>query len=66
MTLLPAAVLAALIVTDTFGAAAGNLTLDARAAGLVAAVIAIALRLPMLAVLVTAAAVTALVRLLVC
>jgi branched-subunit amino acid transport protein len=66
VTLLPAAVLAALVVTDTFGTGSGSLTLDARTAGLAAALVAIALRLPMLVVLVVAAGATALVRIFIC
>ena len=53
--------LAALVVVDTF-AHNGKLVLDARAAGLLAAGAALAARLPLLAVLVIAAAVTAAIR----
>jgi uncharacterized membrane protein len=56
--LLPVALLAALIATQTF---AGGL--DARAAGLVAAVLALLARAPFLAVVTVAAITTALVRL---
>jgi hypothetical protein len=63
MTVLVApALLAALVVYETFAAHRGGITIDARAAGLGAAVIAIALRAPMLAVVLIAAAATAAVR----
>lgn len=62
IALLPAAILAALVVNDTFGTASEGLTLDARGAGLAAAMVAVALRLPMLVVIVAAAAATAFVR----
>jgi branched-subunit amino acid transport protein len=62
IALLPAAVLAALVVDDTIGTASNGLTLDARAAGFAAAIIAVALRLPMLVVIVAAAAATATMR----
>ncbi len=55
------ALVAALVVTGTF-AAGRELVVDARAAGLAAAVVAVALRAPMLVVVVVAAAATALVR----
>jgi uncharacterized membrane protein len=57
--LVPVALLAALIATQTF---AGGL--DARAAGLTAAVIAVLARAPFLVVVFAAAATTALLRLL--
>ena len=57
--LLPVALLAALIATQTF---AGGL--DARAAGLAAAALAVAARAPFLVVVAAAAATTALLRLL--
>ena len=56
--LLPVALLAALISTQTFGEG-----LDARAAGLAAAVVALLLRAPFLVVVAVAAATTALLRL---
>ena len=56
--LLPVALLAALIATQTF---AGGI--DARAAGLAAAVVALVLRAPFLVVVAAAAATTALLRL---
>ena len=62
VALLAPALLAGLVVVETFGAASGGLTVDARAAGLAAAAGALALRAPMLLVLVIAAAVTAGVR----
>jgi uncharacterized membrane protein len=56
--LLPVALLAALISTQTFGEG-----LDARAAGLAAAVVALLLRAPFLVVVTVAAATTAILRL---
>jgi branched chain amino acid efflux pump len=56
--LLPVALLAALISVQTFGAG-----IDARAAGLAAAVIALLLRAPFLVVVASAAITTALLRL---
>ena len=56
--LLPVALLAALIATQTFGEG-----VDARAAGLAAAVVAIVLRAPFLVVVAVAAVTTALLRL---
>lgn len=61
--LLTPVVLAGLAVVATFGHAR-ELVVDARAAGVAAAVILVLLRVPILAVMVTAAAVTALVRVL--
>jgi branched-subunit amino acid transport protein len=61
MALLAPTLLAALIVTNTF-ASGRHLTLDPRAAGLAAAVGAIALRAPVLVVIVVAAATAALLR----
>ena len=55
------AVLAALVVTQAVGGQ-GRLVLDARLAGLAAGAAAIALRAPLLAVVVVAAVTTALVR----
>jgi branched-subunit amino acid transport protein len=54
IVLLPAALLTALVVVQTF-ASGRELVLDARAAGLAAAVVAIALRASVLVVLLTAA-----------
>jgi uncharacterized membrane protein len=56
--LLPVALLAALIATQTFGEG-----VDARAAGLGAAVLALVLRAPFLVVVAAAAVTTALLRL---
>jgi uncharacterized membrane protein len=56
--LLPVALLAALIATQTFGDG-----VDARAAGLCAAVLALVLRAPFLVVVAAAAVTTALLRL---
>jgi uncharacterized membrane protein len=56
--LLPVALLAALISTQTFGEG-----VDARAAGLAAAVVALVLRAPFLVVVTAAAATTAILRL---
>jgi branched-subunit amino acid transport protein len=56
-----AGLVAALIVTGTF-AAGKELVLDERAGGMLAAVVAVVARLPMLLVLVAAAGTTALLR----
>jgi uncharacterized membrane protein len=56
------ALLAALVVYETLGAHGKGIVVDARAAGLGAALVAIALRAPMLAVMLIAAAATAGVR----
>ena len=56
------ALLAALVVYETFGAHGGGLTLDARAAGLGAAVLALIARAPMIVVILIAASATALLR----
>ena len=61
IALLAPALLAALVVVDTF-ADGKSLVIDARAAGLAAAGIAVALRAPIIVVILLAAAVTALVR----
>jgi hypothetical protein len=61
--LLPAALLAALVVVATV-TDGGALTLDARLVGLAAAAAALALRAPFVLVVVVAAAATALVRIL--
>jgi branched-subunit amino acid transport protein len=61
MALLAPAVLAALIVTNTF-ATGRTLTVDPRAAGLAAALVAVLLRAPILVVIVAAAATAALLR----
>ena len=59
--LLPAALLPALVAVQTFGAGR-SLVLDARAAGLVAAGIAVWRRAPFIVVVVVAAGVTAAIR----
>ncbi|MFE3098017.1 AzlD domain-containing protein [Streptomyces sp. NPDC059248] len=59
--LVPVALLAALTAEQTFGAA-GSLTVDARAAGLAAAALALVLRAPFLIVVAAAVLVTAGVR----
>ncbi len=59
--LLPVALLATLIATQTFSTGR-HLTVDARAAGLAAAIVAQVLRAPFLVVVGTAALVTALLR----
>ncbi|MDB1087771.1 AzlD domain-containing protein [Streptomyces sp. ACA25] len=61
--LLPVALLAALVVTQTF-ATGQQLTLDARVVGVGVAVVAVLLRAPFLAVVGLAAGAAALVRLL--
>lgn len=61
VALLAPALLAALIATNTFGSGRA-LVIDARAAGVAAAAVALALRAPVLAVVVIAAGVTALLR----
>jgi len=59
--LLPVALLAALVATQTF-ATGHDLTVDARAAGLAVAGVAVLARAPFLVVIVAAAGATALVR----
>ena len=59
--LIPAALIAALIVKDTFSVGQ-HLQVDARVAGIVAAVIAAWRKAPLIAVIVIGAAVTAAVR----
>ncbi|WP_042386217.1 AzlD domain-containing protein [Streptacidiphilus melanogenes] len=60
--LAPVALLAALTALQTFGQGTHGLVLDARAAGLAAAGVAVWRRAPFLVVIVVAVAVTALVR----
>lgn len=60
-TLLPAALLAALVVMQTF-TVGSSLVLDARAAGLGAAIIALVLRAPFIVVVIAAAATAAALR----
>ena len=59
--LLAPALLAALVITETFGHGA-SLVVDARAGGVAAAAVALAVRAPLVAVVLSAAAVTALLR----
>lgn len=61
LALIPAALLAALVVKDTFSTGQ-DLVLDARAAGMAVAVVAAWRRAPLLVVIVLAAVTTALVR----
>lgn len=61
--LMPVALLAALVAVQVF-ASGPSLTLDARAAGLLAAVVALLLRAPFIVVVVLAASTAALIRLL--
>ena len=61
--LLASALLAALVVVETFGKG-GSLTLDARVLGAAFAVLAVTRRAPMIVVVLGAAAVTAVARLL--
>jgi branched-subunit amino acid transport protein len=62
VALLAPSLLAALVVVDTLGGEDQSLTVDARAAGLVAAGAALAARLPVVVVVLVAAAVTAALR----
>jgi hypothetical protein len=59
LTLLPVALLAALVGVQTVSAPGPSLVLDARVAGLAAALVALLLRAPFLVVLLVAAAVAA-------
>ena len=61
LALIPAALIAALIVNDTF-ADGKDLVIDARAAGVAAAALAAWRRAPLIVVIVIGAAVTAVVR----
>ena len=61
--LIPVALLGALVAVQVFAAGA-TLTVDARAAGLAAAVVALLLRAPFIVVVLVAAATAALLRLL--
>jgi predicted anti-sigma-YlaC factor YlaD len=56
------AILAGLVVYETFTAAEGGFTVDARVAGLAAAAAGLMARLPMIVVVLLAAAATALTR----
>lgn len=64
IALLPAVLLSALVAYDTFGGA-GGFHVDAKLAGVGAAIAAAALKAPMVVVLLVAAAATALTRLIV-
>lgn len=55
-TMLPVALLSALVAVQTFATGGGGLTLDARAAGVAVAVVALLLRAPFLVVVILAAA----------
>ncbi len=59
---LPAALLAALVLTETVDGPHRSVVLDARSAGLATAAIALALRVPLIGVVVLAAGATALLR----
>jgi branched-subunit amino acid transport protein len=59
---LPPALLAALVLTDTFQGAHRSLVIDARAGGLAAAALGITLRLPLIVVVLLAAGTTAALR----
>lgn len=61
LALIPAALIAALVVKDTFSVGQ-HLQIDARAAGVAAAVVAAWRKAPLIAVIVIGAGVTALVR----
>ncbi len=60
--LLAPALLAALVVVETFGANGRTVTLDARTWGLAVASVAVALRAPLVVVMLCSAVATALVR----
>jgi branched-subunit amino acid transport protein len=62
IALLPAALLAALVVVETFSEPDGGFTIDARAAGLVAAGAAVAVKASIVIVIIVAAAAAALAR----
>ncbi|MEP7160971.1 MAG: AzlD domain-containing protein [Dermatophilaceae bacterium] len=62
VALLPVALLTALVATQAFVGAAGDPTLDARAAAVAVAVVALALRAPFLLVVLLAAATAAILR----
>lgn len=64
IALLAPALLAALVVTETFGDESGHLVLDERALGVGVAAVALALKAPVLLAVALAALVTALARLL--
>ena len=59
---LPPALLAALVLTETLGGPHRSVVIDARAGGLIVAALALAIRLPLIVVVILAAATTALLR----
>ena len=59
---LPPALLAALVLTETLGGPHRSVVIDARAGGLIVAALALAVRLPLIVVVILAAATTALLR----
>lgn len=61
-TLLPIALLSALVVTQAFTTSNGSPTLDARAAAVAVAIIALLLRAPFIVVIILAAAAAAILR----
>ncbi|MEP7035573.1 MAG: AzlD domain-containing protein [Dermatophilaceae bacterium] len=61
-TMLPVALLSALVAAQTFTSLDGGLTVDARAAGVAVAVIALLFRAPFLVVVILAAATAAALR----
>jgi branched-subunit amino acid transport protein len=62
VALIPAALIAAIVVHDTFGSAGQHLQIDARAAGVGSAVVLSWRRAPFILVVIVGAAVTAVVR----
>jgi branched-subunit amino acid transport protein len=62
LNLIPAALIAAIVVHDTFGIGGQRLTIDARAAGVGAAVVLAWKRTPFVLVVIVGSAVTAVVR----
>ncbi len=60
--LLAPALLAALVVVETFGGSGRSVALDARAGGLLVALFAVAVRAPLVVVVLCSAVATALVR----
>ena len=60
--LIPAALIAAIVVHDTFGLGGQRLQIDARAAGVGAAVVLAWKRAPFILIIVAGAAITAIVR----
>jgi hypothetical protein len=60
--MLAPALLTALVVTETVSGSGRSIVIDARSGGLVVAAVAIALRAPLIVVVVSAAAATAILR----